>query len=169
MVGITLPRGGDMEKATYDTNVSNKVDDIDMGKITASKIEKIVSATVRHGVSDNSDEVQHQLNETLTTVKTFVFTDGLKGTVRLKMELKTDNISYKLRGRWYHEAVAIGTEQTGDDADVYDAKSEDIAVNIAAGESLYLKVICLYGSSYPLNYVRNMNISYDNVLAVAVT
>lgn len=175
MVGVQTPDlGGDMTKAVYDSDLNGKFaeNELDNGILGLPALyEKIASANKRHGESDNSDE--HQVIETgYHTIATFTITNGIKGTLRFKMDLKSDSTTHTLYGRWYANDVAIGTEQSGSVDDTYQSKSEDIAIDLAAGQTLKCKVNTDNVAAFPLSYVRNMNVSYDNktaIIAVGVT
>lgn len=130
--------------------------------IGGNVMPKIVSDNLRN--SHDAEVDTPSTGATYVKVKTMTFTYGVKGTLRIKYDLK-DNVGYIGYGRVYKNGVALGAEKTG--TDNYVTESEDIAVGtIAAGETLELWVKAEHASCH--TFIRNFRCYYDDDSGTAV-
>jgi len=85
---------------------------------------------------------------------------NVRGTVRVKFDLKTANVLATAYGRIFKNGVAVGTEQTNDTTE-YVTKTEDIA-GWERGDKLqlYLMVEEAYGA-----LAQNLRLYWDSVKA----
>lgn len=164
MVGISNPveLGGYMEKSVYDADGDDLVEAIDTGAIIASNIAKSVSDTLRH----SSDAI---VTETLTTwsiQKTFTFTNGIKGTLRMKFQHQGNTTNATARIMKNNGATLLGAEKTAASAGAYGLQAQDIDVGtIEPGGTIEL-----WGRKYSSNtLLKEFRIYYDSDVAVAVT
>lgn len=127
---------------------------------------KAASANLRHSHDA-------QLNEpplaVYTKIKTITFANGISGTLRIAFDLQSSNGADFCYGKIYKNGVAVGAEQSTNNA-VFQTKSQDINIGaLAAGGTIELWAKtdvddCAY---------RNFRISYDNaadtILVAGVT
>jgi hypothetical protein len=161
MVGVsqsattaTIIKDGDLNMGAYDvksdsikeSTVNNGVD-IDGVAMKDDKIRTIDcldGSVVPKKVSDNlrnshDAEITDQTGATYAKQKTITFTHGVKGTLRIKYDIHTNNGSYTVYGAVYKNGVLLGTPSAAHTNTSYETESEDIDVgSIAAGETLEL-------------------------------
>ena len=169
MVGVYAP-GGDMLKADYDADEDSKIAIAQLkiipGDIVAQMIPKVVSDNLRH--SDNT--IGTVLGTTYTKRGTITFTNGIKGILRIKVDIYTSAAGGARAIMTQNGATPngsnIGVEQSEAETS-YQTHSQDIAVDIPAGESIDLWTKNTVGTR--ITYARNWRFYYDNKAAVAVT
>lgn len=149
-----------MAKATYDVDATGKADHIDgPGGLPAQCFDKAVSDNLRHSHDAETTTTDHVA---YVKVKTITFTRGIKGILRVKFHLGTNNASYLAYGRIYKNGVALGTAQST--LTVYTPSpelfSEDLDVGtIAVGETLELWAKATDGYE---SRTSNFRVYYDN-------
>lgn len=187
MVGVTTPAritnlliDGHLDMAAYnlltdtieESSAGNGID-VDGVKLKDDKIvtlDAMGGSVIPKEVSDNLRNSHDAEVDTSTTgaayakIKTMTFTNGIKGNLRVKFDLK-DNASYVGYGRVYKNGVALGAIKTG--TDNYVTESEDIDVGtIAAGETLELWGKAEHASAHV--FVKNFRCYYDSIGGAAV-
>lgn len=171
MVGVTSVTdiSGKMDKSVYDSNGNAKIDSVDAGAVDADGLIKIASANQRHAI----DAEQSHVGQTYNKEATLTFTTGIKGVIRISFGLKPSSLNHTAYGILTQNGATpgagsdLGTEQTRNDAS-YGTKSQDITVDIAAGETIDLWLKNLYAAS--TTYENQFRFLYDNIAAgVAVT
>lgn len=199
-ITVTLRGGsGDMSKIVYDPNLNGKiataqievdsdlvmgaydillgvnqtVDTIDIngaGSLTTHAITKIVSDDLRHSI--DAEAVGTTGQSTYELMKELTITNGIKGVLRVKYDMKKNWVTYIGYGQIFVNNVAVGSvkEITGGGSDAYVTQSEDIDFGLlTAGDKIQLKTKVSQEST--ICYVENLRFYYaDNTLvAVAVT
>jgi hypothetical protein len=126
-------------------------------------IDKQASDNLRH----SHDAVANNTSQTYAKMKTITFTNGVRGILRVKFDVKLDaaetGVSY---GKIYKNGVAIGTEQTNGTTD-YVTKSEDLTDTWLPGDTIEL-----YGKTFTEGehcYVKDFRLYYDDNPVIAVT
>jgi hypothetical protein len=171
----TIDVDGDLDMGAYDlktddiiestSNHGVDVEGVNMENNKLTTVDAIGESVISKSVSDNLRNSHDAEVDTSTTgasyvkVKTMTFTDGIKGTLRVKFALKKAG-GYTGYGRVYKNGVAIGAAKTGTDA--WETESEDIDVGtIAPGETLEL-----WGKAEHANahvYLKEFRTYYDAV------
>lgn len=175
MVGVT---GTDMEKGVYDPNLDGVIalaqTEADMkqsvydikGALGVAKnhlYEKIASDTLRHSI----DATLQENGTTYVKKKTLTFTNGIKGTIRIKFDLKDgSDVAWGIltqNGATPGGAGDLGVAQDGTTTS-YVTQSQDIAVDIPAGETIDLWLKTAAGSAF----TENLRFYYNNATAVVL-
>ena len=166
--------GGDMYKTTYDTNANGKVNILDTGSISPEEIKKVPSDNLRHSidalVNETGDSPYPYVKH-----KTLTFTNGIKGTIRIKFGMYTSYVDYVAYAILTHSGVApgsgsdLGSEQT-EVATGSQVKSQDIVVDIPSGGTINLWLHTSVSAS-GIAYAQDFKFYYDddNGINVAVT
>lgn len=172
MVGIG--GGGKISNLLVDANLAMGVHKITGGGVVKNAVgefndhpemfDKVASDNLRH-----SDDVGASGTNTTYAVKeTITFTNGIKGTLRIKMDIRriTGVTCY---GKIQANGVDVGAEQSEAGA-AFVTKSQDIAIDIGASETITLLTKGEGGDE--AHAWEHFRIYYDNgadVVAVAVT
>jgi hypothetical protein len=136
----------------------------EMDGIGGEVMPKIVSDNLRNS---HDAEVSGQTGAVYVKQKTMTFTNGVKGTLRIKFDRKVNNATYFIYGAVYKNGVLIGTPDGGNDT-AYTNFSEDIDVGtIAAGETLELWLKAEHVSS--IGYLQNFRCYYDDDSGISVS
>jgi len=137
-----------------------------VGSIEGDNMVKVVSDNLRH----SDDAIASVLGTTYTKRGTITFTNGIKGTLRIKVDIYT-SAAGGARAIMTQDGATpngsnIGVEQSEADT-AFHTHSQDIAVDIPVGESidLWLK----NSVAGKTTYARNWRFYYDNEIAAAVT
>lgn len=150
--------GGAMLAATFDPDSDDVIEGAQVA-INPAHTKKLVSDNLRHSIDGEGIPNNH----TYALQETMTFTNGIKGTLRVKFDIN-NHTSNNVWGRIYKNGVALGAEQTT--AGGYTTKSEDIDVGtLAPGDTLELW--CRSDTDY-YKY-KNFRVYYDNEVAVART
>ena len=168
MVGVDAGGAGKMNILTYDTDENGMVDVIDVGVIDAEQGLKVASDDLQHSI-DAIDTVTVAVYE---KQKTLTFTNGIKGTIRIKFNI------YNPSGYWTHAFLTkngvvpgggsdLGVEQSTQHTSG-EVKSQDIAVDLVAGETIDLWVHTQYDPGED-GAVKELRFYYSEEINVAVT
>lgn len=137
-----------------------------------SSSKEINPHNFKKGVSDNlrnsHDTERTHGSSSWNQQSIITFTNGYIGNARVKFDLRTSFAGYDGFGKIYKNGIPLGTEQVEPSAS-YNTKSEDLALNMNAGDTLELWIRSEGGG---VNiYVRNFRLYYDNdpTIAVVVT
>jgi hypothetical protein len=183
MVGVsqsattaTIIKDGDLNMGAYDIKSDEikestvgagvDIDGVDMKDDKIRSVNSLDGSVIPKKVSDNlrnshDDPVSDQTGATYVKQKTITFTYGIKGTLRIKYDIKTNNASYTVYGAVYKNGVLLGTPSGAHTNTVYETESEDIDVGtIAAGETLELWGKAEHGSA--LGSWEHFRCYYDN-------
>ena len=128
---------------------------------------KVVSENLRHSddVGDTDTNDTYEIKETIT------FTYGIKGTLRIKFDLRRST-GVTAYGKIQANDIDVGAVQSEAGA-VLTTKSQDIAIDIAPGQTITLLTKCDGGTN--AHQWEHFRIYYDNAatstynVAVAVT
>ena len=139
---ITLGAAQTVDEADISVKVpyASTLKGVGMAAIMPQSIDKVASDDLRHS---HDAEITGITSETLIIQKTETFTNGIKGTLRIKFDIAGGIAAgHRAMGRIYKNGVAQGAIQyaTGT-INVYVTKSQDIDVGaVEAGEVLQLYV-----------------------------
>lgn len=173
-VGVTMPVNLTpyVDKATYDSDLDGKFDEaiFKLGlfpRTLAHKVRKIASNDLRHSidaiVTNSSGSTAWRKDKTL------VFTNGIKGTLRIAFEMigQSGSDCGKVTDK---DGNLLGVAKDGTNCAVYQTHSQDVAVDFEAGGELQLHSSdngCTTGlKNFRVYYINDATATPD---AVAVT
>ena len=153
---------------TVDTKDVSALISLTKACISGYHIGKVVSDNNRH--ADNTEHAG--THTTYAKQSTFTFTNGIKGTLRINFEMKMVAGTTSMQAFLTKNGVIpgggsdLGVEQSTSSTS-YVNKTQDLAVDLAAGETidLWSKQI---GGSPGGNFVDTFHIDYDNEDIVTV-
>ena len=140
---------GDMKRAVYDSDKDGVI------LIDSENIVKVASDNLRN----SHDAESSTSSATYVKAKTFTINETLKGTIRVKFDIKSSYAASSAYGKVYKNGAAIGTEQEQTDT-VYATKSEDIDFGtMYSGETIE---IWIKNNGTYTTTCRNFRLYYDN-------
>lgn len=146
-----------------------KVADIDNGAITGDKLSagaeaahiypKVSSDNLRHSHDNEASTIS--TGDPPALLKTVTFNKGIKGTIRIRMDIKTENTNHMGIFWLYKNAVFLEEVQTV--SETYETKSVDRNLGtFDPGDELNLKAYIKMGDGVEKCYAKNFRIYYDN-------
>lgn len=154
---------GIMAQHTYDDDEDGVIKSPEIsladavGEVGAPQILKIASDVLRHSY----DAEQFNQVGAYTERKRITFTNGIKGTLRIKFDIKSWAATSTTYAKIYKNGVALGSEQT-EAGGAYATKTEDIDVGVLLPTE-YLTLHMYSADGVTGAYVTNLRIYYDNV------
>ena len=149
----------DMTKAVYDSDENGKIVEsiFDYGvwpKTNGRVVRKVASNDLRHSIDA---AIENSSGLTWRKDKTLVFTEGIKGVIRVKFDLKNQPGTGcgKLTDK---DGTLLGAAQDAADCSTYQTKSQDITVDFAPDGELQLWSRDAGCSTW----VQNMRVYYLN-------
>jgi hypothetical protein len=168
-IGISFAVGNFMLKSDYDPDGNSKIAaaqlELVAGDLAVHENNKVVSDTVRHA----DDTIASVTSASYTKRSTITFTNGIKGTLRVKVDIYTS-----VGGTASAIFTKNGATPNGSNIGVvqeevqtsWQTHSQDIAFDFSAGDTIDL---WLKNTAGPTTYARNFRIYYDNACEVAST
>lgn len=135
--------------------VTTRGKELSVGTLSGEHTEKIASDDLRYS---NDAEVSKLLaiSSAYTKYKRIIFTDGIKGNLRIKFDMSNSQASCA-RGKLYKNDAVIGAVQTGNATpDTYFTYSQDLDVG-TMGATNYLDVYCSNVHTENTNTVKIRN------------
>ena len=159
-----------MSKTVYDPDGDGKIalaELVLIGQIESHHRGKIVSNDLRHSI----DAEVNQLGQTYTKKKTLTFTNGYKGDMRVKFDIKSTSAANAAKGILTKNGATptvddIGAEQSQLDT-TYVTKSQDVAIDFVPGDTIDLWIKTVHDSVTA--YVINLRFYYTENAAIIVT
>lgn len=157
----------DIKESTSAAGVN--VDGVDMkdseiltpSVLNAVAFAKVASDNNRHAHSYDGNRAPDA--SVYAKVAGMVFTNGIKGTLRVETDISSSNNTAKCEIKYMHNAVQKGiVKQSNHIHATYTTVTQDIALDIAAGEELELWMKCL--NDVHTVYAKNWKIDYDNAV-----
>ena len=164
---LTIDSGLNLSGGDYDITMkaSRTIDGKDVSGIE-DRVTKKASDVLRHSI----DAESHTTSSTYQKVKTLTFTNGIKGVLRIKGDLKCSGYSVKTQltkdGATPGTGNDLGTEQSSGSTS-YATVSQDASVDIAAGETIDVWLKQSFGGYHA--YLENWRFYYDNDAIIATT
>lgn len=140
MVGVQTPdAGGDMKKSVYDSDLDSAFEEaiFKLGlfpRVIPHKVRKVASDDLRHSIDAN---VANSAGTAWRKDKTLVFTNGIKGVLRVKFDMigQPGSDCGKLTDK---DGTLVGVAKDGTNCAAYQTHSQDITVDFPAGGELQL-------------------------------
>ena len=122
-------------------------------RLESLPLQWVASDNLRH----NNDTERFGNNAAYTKIKEINIDFLMKGTLRLKFDIRSNIDTHISYAKIYLNGVAIGTEQSTSSS-TYSTKSEDIALNLHDGDLLQIYVKQAADESV---YIQNFKICGD--------
>lgn len=126
--------------------------------LSAANFLKVNSSNTRNS---HDAEVSHTGDFVWTKLKTFTFTDGIKGSIRVHTEVKSLGGS-RVEIGWYKNGVLISST-FWTDSTTYVAEAVNLDVDFIPGDTLELWGRNVFIADNETIFVRNYRVRYDNV------